>query len=104
MAGAMEDIRVVEFAQALAIPYCGKLLSDMGADVVKVEPPRGDTYRLQNRTPVRHEGKDFAIANRGKRSLCLDFAAPRAAMVIEALVREADVVLVSMNQNLHFVC
>lgn len=97
MAGAMEDIRVVEFAQALAIPYCGKLLSDMGADVVKVEPPRGDTYRLQNRTPVRHEGKDFAIANRGKRSLCLDFAAPRAAMVIEALVREADVVLVSMK-------
>lgn len=95
--GALGDLRVVEFAQALAVPYCGKLLSDMGADVVKVEPPRGDTYRLQSRTPTKHEGKDFAIANRGKRSLCLDFTKPEAATVIEALVREADVVLVSMK-------
>ena len=96
-AGALADIRVVEFAQALAVPYCGKLLGDMGADVVKVEPPRGDTYRLQNRTAVKHEGKDFAIANRGKRSMCLDFSKPEAATVIEALAREADVVLVSMK-------
>lgn len=96
-AGALADVRVVEFAQALAIPYCGKLLGDMGADVVKVEPPRGDTYRLQNRSPVKHEGKDFAIANRGKRSICLDFSKPDAATVIEALVRQADVVLVSMK-------
>ena len=95
--GALADIRVVEFAQALAVPYCGKLLGDMGADVVKVEPPRGDTYRLQNRTAVKHEGKDFAIANRGKRSICLDFSKPEAATVIEALAREADVVLVSMK-------
>lgn len=95
--GALADIRVVEFAQALAIPYCGKLLGDMGADVVKVEPPRGDTYRLQSRSPVKHEGKDFAIANRGKRSICLDFSKPDAAAVIEALVRQADVVLVSMK-------
>jgi len=97
MAGALEDIRVVEFAQALAIPYCGKLLSDLGANVVKVEPPRGDTYRLQSRTEVKHEGKDFAIANRGKRSICLDFRKPDAATVIAALVRNADVVLVSMK-------
>jgi len=95
--GALSDVRVVEFAQALAIPYCGKLLGDMGADVVKVEPPRGDTYRLQSRSPVKHEGKDFAIANRGKRSICLDFSKPGAAAVIEALARWADVVLVSMK-------
>ena len=95
--GALSDIRVVEFAQALAIPYCGKLLGDMGADVIKVEPPRGDTYRLQSRSPVKHEGKDFAIANRGKRSICLDFSKPDAATVIEALVRQADAVLVSMK-------
>lgn len=95
--GALSDVRVVEFAQALAVPYCGKLLSDLGAAVVKVEPRRGDTYRLQHRTPIKHEGKDFAIANRGKRSLCLDFTKPQAATVIEALVRDADVVLVSMK-------
>ncbi|MCP4907040.1 MAG: CoA transferase, partial [bacterium] len=96
-AGALSDLRVVEFAQALAIPYCGKLLSDLGADVVKVEPPRGDTYRLQNRSRVKHEGRDFAINNRGKRSLCLDLTNPESREVIAALVRDADVVLVSLK-------
>ncbi len=96
-AGALSDLRLVEFAQALAIPYCGKLLSDLGADVVKVEPPRGDTYRLQNRSRVKHEGRDFAINNRGKRSLCLDLTNPESREVIAALVRDADVVLVSLK-------
>ncbi|MCC7090093.1 MAG: CoA transferase, partial [Dehalococcoidia bacterium] len=40
--GALEGVRVVEFAQALAIPFAGLLLADMGADVIKVEPPAGD--------------------------------------------------------------
>ena len=95
--GALSDIRVVEFAQALAVPYCGKILGDLGATVTKVEPPRGDTYRLQGRTHVKHEGREFPIANRGKRSLCLDFTKPDAQTVIEALVGDADVVLVSMK-------
>ena len=95
--GALDGIRVVEFAQALAIPYCGKLLSDLGADVVKVEPPRGDTYRLQNRTKIKHEGRDFAINNRGKRSLCLDLTRPECRPVVEKLVTSADVVLVSLK-------
>lgn len=96
-AGALHDLRVIEFAQALAIPYCGKMLADMGADVVKVEPPRGDTYRLQNRTHVKHEGRDFALCNRGKRSLCLDLTHAEARDVIDSLVASADVVLVSMK-------
>ena len=95
--GALADLRVVEFAQALAVPYCGKLLADMGADVVKIEPPRGDTYRLQRRTHVKHEGRDFAICNRGKRSLCLDLTQPASADVVDKLVAEADVVRVSMK-------
>ena len=95
--GALSDIRVVEFAQALAVPYCGKILGDLGATVTKVEPPRGDTYRLQGRTHVKHEGREFPITNRGKRSLCLDFTKPDAQTVIEALVCDADVVLVSMK-------
>ncbi|MGB0620402.1 MAG: CaiB/BaiF CoA transferase family protein [Myxococcota bacterium] len=96
-AGALSDLRVIEFAQALAIPYCGKVLADMGADVVKVEPPRGDTYRLQNRTHVKHEGRDFAMCNRGKRSLCLDLTHPESRDVIDQLLSTADVVLVSMK-------
>ena len=90
-------MRVLEFAQALAIPSCGALLADMGADVVKIEPPRGDTYRLQNRTKVRGEGRDFPICNRGKRSLCLDLGRPECRSVVERLVAGADVVLVSFK-------
>ena len=95
--GALADLRVVEFAQALAVPYCGKILGDLGATVTKIEPPRGDTYRLQGRTHVPHEGREFPINNRGKRSVCLDFTKPEARTVIDALVRDADVVLVSMK-------
>jgi formyl-CoA transferase len=97
--GALSDIRVVEFAQALAVPYCGTVLADMGADVVKVEPPRGDTYRLQTPTPVKGEGRDFAICNRGKRSVCLDLTHADASGVIDSLVSRADVVLVSMKHS-----
>jgi formyl-CoA transferase len=97
--GALEDVRVLEFAQALAVPSCGALLADMGADVVKIEPPRGDTYRLQNRTPVPGEGRDFPICNRGKRSLCLDLGRPESARVVERLVAGADVVLVSLKAS-----
>ena len=97
--GALSDLRVVEFAQALAVPYCGNLMSDMGANVVKVEPPRGDTYRLQNRTPTKHEGRDFAICNRAKRSLCLDLTHAESACVVEKLVANADVALVSLKAS-----
>jgi crotonobetainyl-CoA:carnitine CoA-transferase CaiB-like acyl-CoA transferase len=95
--GALDGVRVLEFAQALAIPSCGALLSDMGADVVKIEPPRGDTYRLQRATKVRHEGRDFAICNRGKRSLCLDLTKPESRAVVDRLVKDADIVLVSFK-------
>ena len=97
--GALDDIRVLEFAQALAVPSCGALLSDMGADVIKVEPPRGDTYRLQSRTKIKNEGREFAICNRGKRSFCLDLTRPESRAVVEKLVATADVVLVSFKPS-----
>jgi formyl-CoA transferase len=96
-AGPLTGVTVVEFAQALSTPSCGTLLYDLGAEVIKVEPPRGDTYRLQNRTHVKHEGRDFAIANRGKRSICLDLGHDDAMAVIDRLVADADVALVSMK-------
>ena len=95
-AGALSDLRVIEFAQALAIPYCGKVLADMGADVVKVEPPRGRHLPAPSRTHVS-TGRDFAMCNRGKRSLCLDLTHPESRDVIDQLLSTADVVLVSMK-------
>ncbi len=54
--GPLHDVRVLEFAQALAIPSCGALLADMGADVVKIEPPAGDNDRLHQRTILSGDG------------------------------------------------
>ena len=82
----------------MAVPVCGVLLADLGADVIKVEPRRGDSFRLHQPSGVRGEGRGYVIFNRGKRSVCLDLAHERSREVVDALVRNADVVMVSMKR------
>jgi len=92
----MAGVKVVEFSQNIAVPYCGRLLANMGADVIKVEPPGGDAMRKL--APVGpDEGKGYAVANGGKRSIVLDYAAPEAGETIDALLRWADVALVGLK-------
>ena len=74
-AGALEDIRVVEFAQALAVPYCGQIMADMGADVVKVEPPDGDVTRLWGRISAGLSTY-YTQQNCGKRNIGIDLTEP----------------------------
>ena len=71
----LTGIRVVEFCQVLAGPFCGCLLADMGADVIKVEAPDGD---LMRQWPPLVDGYSqyFASVNRNKRSVALDLKAP----------------------------
>ncbi len=95
--GALTGVRVVEFAQAIAIPFCGLLLSDMGADVIKVEPPAGDGIRHTMEPIFPGESKGYTLVNRGKRSICLDIARPEARPAIERLVSWADIALVSLK-------
>lgn len=97
MPGALDGVKVLEIAQVMAIPICGVLLSDMGADVVKLEPPWGDASRYTMQPVLPGESKSFAVLNRGKRSVCLDIADERSRPALEALVRWADVVLVSVK-------
>jgi crotonobetainyl-CoA:carnitine CoA-transferase CaiB-like acyl-CoA transferase len=78
----------------MAGPFCGQVLADMGADVVKVEPPGGDPTRRS--LGFRMRGEDtaaFLAVNRNKRSLTLDLKTARHQAVLHRLVREADVVL-----------
>lgn len=99
MSGALGDVRVVEFAQVVAVPVAGMLLRALGAEVIKVEPPSGDASRLIRPTPTRGLGRLFVVHNRGKRSISLDLTHERAREVIEPLVASADVVTTGFKRS-----
>jgi len=84
--------RVIEFCQIAAGPYCGMLLADMGADVIKVEPPGGDAMR---QWPPLNNGysENFASLNRNKRSIALDLKDPGDLAIAKDLVQNADIVI-----------
>ena len=88
----LTGVRVVEFCQVLAGPFCGCLLADMGADVIKVEAPEGDVLRAW---PPMIEGYSqyFASVNRNKRSVALDLKIPAELAAARRLALSADVVL-----------
>ncbi len=96
MPGALDGVRVLEFSQIAAGPYCGVNLSDLGADVVKVEPREGEHYRNVGAV-VPLEGKRFQSLNRGKRSLTIDLKHERGRATIHRLIPRFDVVAHNMR-------
>src|ERR1043165_192607 len=70
--GALDGVKVLEIARARAIPSAGVLRADMGADVVKIEPPAGDGVRHTMEPILPGESKGYTLVNRGKRAICLD--------------------------------
>jgi formyl-CoA transferase len=86
--GALDGLRVIELTQVMAGPFCGQVLADMGADVVKVEPPGvGDQTRAQMGEAA------FRAVNRNKRSITLDLKDPAAVVTLHELAKAADVVM-----------
>src|SRR5271155_3733279 len=82
-------LKVVEHASFIAGPGAAVILSDFGADVVKVEPPTGDTWRIGHKIPPQpqaNEAYPFHLANRNKRGVTLDLKTPGAPPVLERLV------------------
>jgi len=94
MAGALDGIRVLEFSLIVAGPMCGLVLADMGADVIKVEPPGGEPQR-KNRSVVPGESKLFQAFNHGKRDLVVDLGRPEGREIIHRLMPTIDVVIVN---------
>jgi crotonobetainyl-CoA:carnitine CoA-transferase CaiB-like acyl-CoA transferase len=82
--GPLADVRVLDLTQALAGPFCTMLLADLGADVIKIEPPGGDLSRTMGPFPPDRAGCDyggyFASINRNKRGIVLDSKRSQGAM------------------------
>ncbi|GAB3428129.1 CoA transferase [Massilia solisilvae] len=101
MAGALSHIKVLDLSRVLAGPWCGQLLADLGAEVIKVERPRvGDDTRawgppyLKDRSGAEtKESAYFLSANRGKKSLTLDISTPEGQDIVKQLAAECDIVL-----------
>jgi crotonobetainyl-CoA:carnitine CoA-transferase CaiB-like acyl-CoA transferase len=92
--GPLAGIRVLELSQIVAGPFAGVALSDMGADVIKVEPLEGENRRNSGAV-VPNEGKYFQSLNRGKRSLTVNLAHPNGQALIHRIIPTFDVVLLN---------
>jgi crotonobetainyl-CoA:carnitine CoA-transferase CaiB-like acyl-CoA transferase len=92
MPGALEGVRVLEFASMVAGPVAAMMLADQGADVIKVEPPRGD---LMRHFAFGRNGlsASFLSCNRNKRSIAIDLKAPEGLKVVHKLIATADVLI-----------
>jgi formyl-CoA transferase len=101
MSGPLDGIRVLEVANWLAAPASATLLADMGAGVIKVEPPRGDTWRYFRGTaadpsapPPANPG--FQLDNRGKRSIAVNLDHPEGRAAVRRLAGQADIFITNL--------
>lgn len=92
--GPLSGVKVLEFTQIIAGPFCGMHLADMGADVTKFEPIGGEPWRVFVEL-VPKESRTFASLNRGKRGVAMDMTKPEAQEAIHELAKTADVVLIN---------
>jgi crotonobetainyl-CoA:carnitine CoA-transferase CaiB-like acyl-CoA transferase len=92
--GALDGLKVIDLSRVLGGPYCGQMLADHGAEVIKVEPPQGDETRLWG-PPFDQEGISayFAGINRNKRTIALDLSKPEGRDVLLKLLEQADVLI-----------
>jgi len=97
MSGPLQGLRVLDLTSVLMGPYATQLMADMGADVVKIEPPAGDTVR--DIGPMRNPGMGhiFLHVNRNKRSLVLDLKQPDGLAAFYRLAETADVVIYNIR-------
>ena len=101
MVAPLEGIRVLEVANWVAAPSCAALMADMGADVVKVEPPGGDALRgIVEQPPVESfpGNLTFELDNRGKRSIVVDMLRPGGAGLVRRLARDVDIFITNLTQ------
>ncbi len=95
--GPLAGVRVVDLTAMVMGPYCTQIMADMGADVIKVEPPEGDNTRYISVGPAPGMSGVFVNVNRGKRSVVLDLRSDADKKVLRELIKQADVFIHSMR-------
>ncbi|MDK2824212.1 MAG: CoA:oxalate CoA-transferase [Clostridia bacterium] len=98
MYGALEGIRVTDLGHVLAAPTCTMILADLGAEVIKVEPPKGDDSRFFGPFIKEKEGQGeqsgyYISINRNKKSICVDLKEPEGKEILRKLIRVSDVLV-----------
>lgn len=91
--GVLSGIRVADFTRVVAGPYCTMLLGDLGAEVIKVEPPQGDDTRSWGPPFAGDESAYFLSLNRNKKSVCLDLRTAEGLEIAHRLVQTSDIVI-----------
>lgn len=95
--GPLAGIRVVDLTSMVMGPYSTQIMADMGADVIKIEPPEGDNTRYISVGPAHGMAGVFVNVNRGKRSVVLDLRSDEGKQALRALIASADVFIHSMR-------
>jgi crotonobetainyl-CoA:carnitine CoA-transferase CaiB-like acyl-CoA transferase len=93
----LDGVRVLEFGQAVSSPMCTMLLGDLGADVVKIEPPHGDAARGYGPPFVAGESPYFLSVNRNKRSAVINLKHPEGAAIVRRLAEDADIIVTNFR-------
>lgn len=93
MSAALDGVRIADFSHLIAGPYCALILADMGAEVIKIEPPGGDAARGYTPPDLEGESPTFLSMNRNKHGVVLDLSAEEGRQVAREIVAKSDVLL-----------
>ena len=93
--GPLSGLRVLELGHFIAAPFCTRVLADLGADVIKVEPPgRGDPVRTWGEMPEGHKSSVWwSVHGRNKQSVTVDLKKPEGIQLVKELIKHADAVV-----------
>ena len=97
MAGILSGTRVLDFGRWIAGPYCAHILASLGADVIRIERPKGEDDRYLMPVTAHGEGAQFLQCNGGKRSLTLEMTSPQGREVMRRLIAKSDVVIANYS-------
>src|SRR5512133_1340675 len=89
----LQGIRVLDLSRVLAGPYCTMVLGDLGADVIKVEPPEGDETRSWGPPFAEGESAYYLCVNRNKRGIVVDLKTEQGGAIIRQLIKRSDVLV-----------